>query len=94
MTYRSIPYDELKALTRINLRDFIENAEKMRDDFDKYKGEITIEFSTNGLLLEDKIQLLAKMPCEHGRWNVFWCDTCFDQHGPDGAFHCELISHE
>lgn len=91
MTRRSIPYDELKELTLFNLRDFIENAEKMRDEFDELEGNVTIEFSTNGDLLEYKMQILAKMPCKFGRWSVHWCDVCFDHHGPDGAFHCELI---
>ena len=92
MTYRSIPYNELKTIC-FTLKDFVAIAEAMAAEFDEKNGRVTCEFSTGGDFLDHKMQLLAKMPCKLGYWRVCWCDTCFEQHGADAPFHCELIAH-
>jgi hypothetical protein len=88
----------LKSILLKHSKKFLDAIEERTEDYKQGKN-YAYDFHTGPTLLPQKMEFLVcvnqiYLKEEPVKWELFFCEACWDHHGVDGCFHVDLIPQE
>lgn len=70
--------------------EFTRYVQELVKEWNESDRPITIEFSTSGAFMAEKIRIFSENTPDNAIWYVHFCQTCAE-YNASKQFHCELV---